>query len=145
MGLLLPSKSSWPKIAVSALQGYTEDKATAIAFEAPFKWRVILVVVLVFGGWILCLALYAVGLSQQPGFKEWIGVAIEGGFIAGIILAVIHIRTLAHSRPTSLQSHAKLKVYWRSDNPPGIVRQAVYVCETSKTYFTRTFLLPGGD
>jgi hypothetical protein len=138
MGLILPSKSSLPEIAVSDLKEYTEDRVTAIAFELPFQWRWILIIILVFGGGALGILLYFAGLPE----KLYAGVMM-GGFASGIIFGLIHVRLLSHSRPISLRSHEKMTMYWRSDNPPGIYRQAVYICEKSKTYFTRTFFQGG--
>jgi hypothetical protein len=127
MGLILPSKSSLPKIAVSDLQGYTEDRVTAIAFELPFQWRWILIIVLVFGGGALGILLYFAGLPE----KLYAGV-MTGGSASGIIFGLIHVRLLSHSRPISLRSHEKMTMYWRSDSPPCIIRQPYMSAKRAK-------------
>jgi hypothetical protein len=140
MNWLIPARNLERK-SLSDFAEYSEDLATAKAFERPYRLRIVAVVVGAFGGWpILAGLAFARGEAYATRFAPWLIVL---PFTASVALALYHVATLARRRPVSLKSGKQMVAYLRTDNPPGIYKQFIYVCPESRSYFTRTYAAAG--
>lgn len=137
--MLIPTRNL-QGIALSTLTDYSLDNASAIAFERPFRRWIAVIVIGAFFGWpIIAIIAYSQGHALANKFAPWLIVI---PFITSYVMAISCIAKLARKTPLSTKSGRPMDTYLRTDGPSGVV-QFVYVCHSSKTYFTRNFSVPG--
>jgi hypothetical protein len=140
MSILIPVKHLERK-RLSEFASYSEDTETAKAFEAPYRHRLIAIVIGAFAGWPV---IGVIAFFKSTNFaNHFVLPLIIIPFGLSFIYALYHVANLARKKPRSMKSGKEMVVYLREDNPPGIYRQFIYVCDESRTYFVRTFSAAG--
>ena len=143
MNLLIPTRHL-ERRKLADFIGYSEDAETAEAFEKPYRTRVRLLSVGLFGilpALAVILVFYGREIASgeiRPHVRFFMGLLLIA-FWPSVFLSLYRLASLARKRPRSVKSGKEMAVFLREDNPPGIETQFIYVCHDSKTFFTRTF------
>lgn len=131
----------YPKIALHALAGFSEDKQAARRFTYRFlPWSLSCVAALLCFGTFIFIPLYLQKYDPVPQIYVFLAGT---SFALCLVLSVATWRRMVAGVPVSPRSGQPMEVYQLEDTVKEEKYELVYLCRQSHTYFRMVFKAPG--